>query len=137
MSRRQTRIRKKIGSPGPNPPPPPVLRSNACLAGASMQRPLQYNAIASRSSLVLEVTVGTFYAVSSSLRSKYLPGDLQASIMNIFRLPLNMFVVLGTKMTDWYEPRIVFFTVSAWFLMAAALQWLMTVSKAADAKKQD
>lgn len=50
--------------------------------------------------LVLEAMVGMFNSCGGTLRSKYYPEGLQSSIMSVFRLPLNVLVVLGTKLSD-------------------------------------
>jgi len=76
--------------------------------------------------LVIEVVVGMFYACAATMRSEYIPDHLQSSIMNIFRLPLNILVVVGTKMSDQADPSMVFFTCSLWFLGASILQYTLT-----------
>lgn len=53
---------------------------------------------------------------------RYLPGGLQSSVMNIFRLPLNVLVVVGTRITDVAAPETVFVVIAAWFLTSAVLQ---------------
>jgi MFS family permease len=50
--------------------------------------------------LVLEAMVGMFNSSGATLRSKYYPESMQSSIMSVFRIPLNLLVVLGTKLTD-------------------------------------
>jgi hypothetical protein len=50
--------------------------------------------------LILESMVGMFNSCGATLRSKYYPEDQQSSIMSVFRLPLNIIVVIGTKLTD-------------------------------------
>lgn len=50
--------------------------------------------------LVFEAIVGMFNSCGATLRSKYYPEDFQSSIMSVFRLPLNLLVVAGTKLTD-------------------------------------
>ena len=72
--------------------------------------------------LVLETCVGAFYSCSGLMRSRYLPGALQSSVMNIFRLPLNVLVVVGTRVTGIAEPSTVFMVISSWFLASALLQ---------------
>lgn len=42
--------------------------------------------------------------------------------MNIFRLPLNVLVVVGTRVTDIAEPETVFMVIASWFLTSAVLQ---------------
>lgn len=72
--------------------------------------------------MMTECCVGLFMPVAGTLRSKYVPDALQGAILNIFRLPLNVFVVTGTHATDVFEASVVFQLVSAWFLGAALLQ---------------
>ncbi|CAI9737434.1 molybdate-anion transporter-like isoform X1 [Octopus vulgaris] len=43
--------------------------------------------------LVFEVCVGIFWPSISTLRGKYLKDDTRATVMNIFRIPLNLIVV--------------------------------------------
>jgi len=42
--------------------------------------------------------------------------------MNIFRLPLNVLVVVGTRLTDVAAPETVFLGIASWFLTSAVLQ---------------
>ncbi|KAJ1419018.1 hypothetical protein B484DRAFT_333619 [Ochromonadaceae sp. CCMP2298] len=49
--------------------------------------------------LVLEGMVGMFNSCGATLRSRYYPEGLHSSIMSVFRLPLNLLVVAGTRMT--------------------------------------
>ncbi|CAL8463154.1 g2688 [Coccomyxa elongata] len=41
-----------------------------------------------------EVLVGVFWPSMMKLRSQYVPEDLRATILNLFRIPLNLFVCL-------------------------------------------
>lgn len=50
--------------------------------------------------LVFEASVGMFNSCGALLRSQYYPASMQSSIMTVFRLPLNLLVVIGTKLTD-------------------------------------
>ena len=47
--------------------------------------------------LVLEAMVGMFNSCGATLRSQIYPGEKQSSIMSVFRVPLNLLVVLGTN----------------------------------------
>ena len=47
--------------------------------------------------LVLEACVGCWFACSATMRSKYIDDKLQSSVMTIFRVPLNILVVIGTR----------------------------------------
>lgn len=72
--------------------------------------------------LVMEFSVGLFMPVAGTLRSKYVPDSLQGAILNIFRLPLNAVVVVGTYATDHMPHSEVYKGVSACLLLAALLQ---------------
>lgn len=91
--------------------------------------------------LVVEFCVGLFMPVAGTLRSKYVPDNLQGAILNIFRLPLNAIVVMGTYATDHYEASLCYKLVSGCFLLAAALQATMITSSqrqaASETKKKD
>jgi hypothetical protein len=50
--------------------------------------------------LVLECMLGMFASCGGTLRSIYYPEGMQSSIMSIFRLPLNLLVVIGTLLTN-------------------------------------
>ena len=58
----------------------------------------------------------------ATLRSQLLPQELQGTIMNIFRVPLNMLVVIGTKLDTWYEADIIFGTCAVLLLFASGFQ---------------
>jgi len=88
--------------------------------------------------LVLEFTLGIFNAGGGTLRSKYYPESMQSSIMNVFRVPLNGLVVLGTKLTSWAgndiaELQKVFLVVVGMHLAAAAFQLCLSLFCAAGA----
>jgi len=86
--------------------------------------------------LLLETCVGAFFGSMATMRSRYLPDSLQTTIMNIFRVPLNVLVVTGTRLSDHLSHSAIFTVITAWFLIAACLQlWLMVVSERM-AKKQ-
>jgi MFS family permease len=72
--------------------------------------------------VVVEFSVGLFNPVAGTLRSKYVPDNLQGGILNIFRLPLNAIVVAGTYATDVFPVYQVYMIVSACFMAAALLQ---------------
>jgi len=81
--------------------------------------------------LVFEAMVGMFYSCSAMLRSKYYPGGLQSSIMTVFRLPLNLLVVFGTRLAnkanDIQSTQFVFGVVVAMLSSALFLQILIQV----------
>eukprot|EP00930_Biecheleria_cincta_P032052 TRINITY_DN22238_c0_g2_i1.p1 TRINITY_DN22238_c0_g2~~TRINITY_DN22238_c0_g2_i1.p1 ORF type:complete len:451 (+),score=71.13 TRINITY_DN22238_c0_g2_i1:90-1442(+) len=72
--------------------------------------------------LVFETCVGIFQPCGGVLRSKVIPDELQGSAMNMFRIPLNTLVVIGTLLTDYYPSRFVFGIIVVWMLIGAMLQ---------------
>ncbi len=44
--------------------------------------------------LLFEVSVGLFYPSYGVIKSECIPEDVRSTVMNIFRIPLNLFVVL-------------------------------------------
>ena len=77
--------------------------------------------------IVIEFCVGLSSPIAGMLRSKYVPDAYQGAIMNIFRLPLNVVVVLGTHATEVMEHYKVYGIVSGLFLAAAVLQATLCV----------
>merc|ERR1739845_336206 len=71
---------------------------------------------------VFETCVGIFQPCGGVLRSKVIPDELQGSVMNMFRIPLNSLVVIGTLLTDYYPARSVFAIITCWMLVGAGLQ---------------
>lgn len=87
--------------------------------------------------ILVEVCVGLFMPVAGTLRSKYIPDSLHGGILNIFRLPLNTVVVLGTYATDVMETYTVFYLVSACFMMSAIIQSTLISRTTTQSKKKD
>ena len=58
--------------------------------------------------LVFELTVGMFYPSYGVIKSERIPEDVRSTVMNIFRIPLNAFVVLLLLKIKHLSPRIVF-----------------------------
>mmetsp|Transcript_27907 Transcript_27907/g.64849 ORF Transcript_27907/g.64849 Transcript_27907/m.64849 type:complete len:454 (-) Transcript_27907:99-1460(-) len=89
--------------------------------------------------IVFETCVGAFFPCAAYLRSKVIPNDVQGTVMNIFRVPLNILVVVGTKLTDHYSASTCFSVIIVWLLMGAGLQLLLAMSlrKAAVVGKTD
>ena len=56
------------------------------------------------------------------MRSKVIPDELQGAVGNLFRIPLNSLVCIGTLLTDYYPARNVFAIITGWMLVGAMLQ---------------
>eukprot|EP00933_Yihiella_yeosuensis_P022008 TRINITY_DN17323_c1_g1_i1.p1 TRINITY_DN17323_c1_g1~~TRINITY_DN17323_c1_g1_i1.p1 ORF type:complete len:449 (+),score=82.67 TRINITY_DN17323_c1_g1_i1:76-1422(+) len=87
--------------------------------------------------IVFETCVGTFFPCLGLLRSKVIPDSIQGSVMNIFRIPLNILVVVGTKLTDIYPIQTVFSIIIVWLLLGAAFQAMLVNLMPAKEKKAD
>jgi MFS family permease len=59
--------------------------------------------------LIFEVTVGLFYPSYGTIKSEIIPESVRSSVMNIFRIPLNLFVVVLLLNIEQLEPTTVFF----------------------------
>lgn len=75
--------------------------------------------------LAVEICVGMYYPSVGVMRSQLLPSHVSATLMNFFRVPLNILVVTGTKLTDTYPAPIVFAVCAGWFCLASLLQLLV------------
>lgn len=86
--------------------------------------------------IVFETCVGTFFPCAGLLRSKVIPDSVQGSVMNIFRVPLNVLVVVGTKLTDVYPTQTVFSIIVVWLLIGGVCQiFLAQALQASDEAK--
>lgn len=58
--------------------------------------------------LVFECSVGLFYPAYGVIKSEKIPEDIRSAVMNIFRIPLNMFVVLLLLKIKYFTSETVF-----------------------------
>lgn len=58
--------------------------------------------------LLFEMTVGLFYPSYGVIKSEKIPEDIRSAVMNIFRMPLNAFVVLLLLKIKFLSPTTVF-----------------------------
>merc|ERR1712100_7202 len=70
--------------------------------------------------LVVEMCVGLFFVTSPAVRSMVFPPNILSTVMNFFRVPLNIIVVTGTKLEGTIN---VFSMCFTWFALSAFLQW--------------
>lgn len=73
--------------------------------------------------LMFEICVGIFWPSLSTMRGKYVPENTRATIMNLFRVPLNLIVIIILLLNF---PSKIIFSFCAMFLVLATLcqQWL-------------
>lgn len=75
--------------------------------------------------IVFETCVGMMFPAAGVLRSMVIPNHLQGSVINIFRIPLNILVIVGTKLTDLYPRSFCFSVIVCWLLIGAVLQFVL------------
>jgi len=68
--------------------------------------------------LVFECTVGMFYPSYGVIKSEKIPEDIRSAVMNIFRMPLNAFVVLLLLKIKYLSPQVVFVICTAAHLLS-------------------
>mmetsp|Transcript_17439 Transcript_17439/g.37960 ORF Transcript_17439/g.37960 Transcript_17439/m.37960 type:complete len:463 (-) Transcript_17439:278-1666(-) len=73
--------------------------------------------------LIFEICVGIFWPSLMSMRSKYIPEDCRATIMNFFRLPLNLFVCIVLYNVSAFPIANMFAMCSTFLLVAAYCQY--------------
>lgn len=74
---------------------------------------------------VFEVCVGMFWPSLGTLRSKIVPEDVRATVMNFFRIPLNAIVVLVLVKVKFLPVATVFRINMVLLLIATALQYML------------
>jgi predicted MFS family arabinose efflux permease len=87
--------------------------------------------------LALEVCVGMFFPVAGSLRSVIFPDTAHATLMTLFRIPLNAIVVVGTMLADVWSWQHVCLLCACSFAGATALQWQLMQSQKSLKKRRD
>ncbi|KAJ7369678.1 hypothetical protein OS493_037265 [Desmophyllum pertusum] len=77
--------------------------------------------------LVFEFCVGLFWPAMGVLRSKYVPESTRATVMNIFRVPLNLIVII-LLVQDLTLPSVFCCCVVFLIICCAVQQWLFHLS---------
>jgi hypothetical protein len=72
--------------------------------------------------LVFECCVGVFWPSIMKMRSHYIPEESRSTIMNFFRIPLNMFVCIVLYNVSAFEISTMFTMCAAFLAVAALLQ---------------
>mmetsp|Transcript_21315 Transcript_21315/g.25664 ORF Transcript_21315/g.25664 Transcript_21315/m.25664 type:complete len:466 (-) Transcript_21315:639-2036(-) len=73
--------------------------------------------------LIFEVCVGVFWPSIMSMRSKYIPEESRSTIMNFFRMPLNLFVCIVLYNVSMFPLATMFAMCSTFLLVAAFCQY--------------
>ena len=91
--------------------PTTLMRVIYCGAAISMVVPLvlpMYHELIMLAFLTFEVLVGMFWSCIGTLRSKYVPEHVRATVINLFRVPLNAFVCIVLYCQGFFQVRDVF-----------------------------
>ncbi|KAK3103290.1 hypothetical protein FSP39_018234 [Pinctada imbricata] len=104
------------------------------IAGLSLSTPIIFKGnqlVVFCGFLVFECCVGIFWPSLGQMRGKYVPEDTRATIMNFFRVPLNLIVVVILLQNLQMK---VIFECCVVFLMLAAIsqQWLYKLTQSND-----
>ncbi|CAD5168143.1 uncharacterized protein LOC103974038 [Musa acuminata AAA Group] len=87
---------------------------------------------------VFEACVGIFWPSIMKMRSQYIPEEARSTIMNFFRIPLNIFVCIVLYNVNAFPITIMFGMCSIFLFMASVLQRrLMVVAESHKSKPQD
>ena len=68
--------------------------------------------------ILFELCVGIYFPVIGQIREKYVPDNARATIMNIFRIPLNLIVVIVLWYIDYFGENV--FLIAAFLLFIAS-----------------
>ena len=66
--------------------------------------------------LVYEMCIGVFWPGMMSMRSRYVPEELRSTIINLFRIPLNLFVCIVLYNVD-KVPQFAMFALCSCFML--------------------
>ncbi|XP_010934492.1 uncharacterized protein [Elaeis guineensis] len=85
-----------------------------------------------------EACVGIFWPSIMKMRSQYIPEEARSTIMNFFRIPLNIFVCIVLYNVDAFPMTVMFGMCSIFLFIASILQRrLMVVAESHRSKTQD
>jgi len=69
--------------------------------------------------MIFECCCGIHFTLIGMLRGKYIPEECRSSVMNLFRVPLNLLVVLILIFVDRFENHTVFLICTFWLALGA------------------
>ena len=72
--------------------------------------------------LVFEAMVGIFWPSMMKMRSQYVPEEVRSTVMNFFRIPLNLFVCVILYNVAMFQLAAMFAMCTLFLLIAAALK---------------
>ena len=96
------------------------------LAALSLSSPI-YSSSVFIPFLLFEVCCGLYWPCFGTLRGKYLPERSRSTVMNFFRVPLNLLVVLVLVRVDLLAQESVFLIITCQLALATLLQFFLTL----------
>jgi MFS transporter, MFS domain-containing protein family, molybdate-anion transporter len=87
---------------------PLYMHATAFFAMAVITVFLEYKVVVYSMFLLFECTVGVFYPSYGVIKSEKIPEDIRSAVMNIFRIPLNAFVVVLLLKIKFLSSQVVF-----------------------------
>eukprot|EP01034_Spumella_vulgaris_P021944 gene21944-28024_t len=97
---------------------PLYMHATAFFAMGAVALCLENKTIVYTAFLVFEATVGLFYPSYGVIKSEKIPEDIRSAVMNIFRMPLNAFVVVLLLKIKFLSSQVVFLICTATHGMA-------------------
>jgi MFS family permease len=73
--------------------------------------------------LIFEINCGIYFPCMSSLRGKYIPEQTRSIIMNFFRIPLNILVIIVLLKVNSLEYSTIFFICFLWLIISFFLTY--------------
>ena len=77
--------------------------------------------------LVFEAMVGIFWPSMMKMRSQYVPEEVRSTVMNFFRIPLNLFVCIILYNVAMFPLSAMFAMCAGFLVLAAVLQQRLEV----------
>lgn len=87
--------------------------------------------------MVFEMCCGMHFTLIGMLRGKYVPEECRSSVMNLFRVPLNVLVVLVLIFVDRFDSHTVFLICSLWLAAAAGAAYKLSITPAHSIQQVD
>jgi MFS family permease len=100
---------------------PYIIHGTAALATLAIALGSASTGVVFGAFLLFEATCGLFWPAYGTLRSQYVPEASRAGVANMFRVPLNLLVLVILLGSDKMSPRTVFLICTALHLLALAL----------------
>ena len=85
--------------------------------------------------LVFEAMVGIFWPSMMKMRSQYVPEEVRSTVMNFFRIPLNLFVCVILYNVALFPLAAMFAMCTGFLVLAAVLQQRLEVLSTAAGPK--